>query len=209
MIGSLERIMQHVTHWRETFGANVPIVATSGGFDPLHIGHVRCLREAAELRGERGLLVVIVNDDEFLMKKKGYVFMPLKERMEVIDAIRGVDHVVFWGGEDGTVAGAIETLRPTIFAKGGDRSRPEHVPEVEVCKKVGCAVRFGVGGVDKAQSSSKLVEKERVVVAEKIRLSPPPLNVPPLTDEDAQKFLKACAEADFEGPPEPPKVVST
>lgn len=140
------------------------IVATSGGFDPLHVGHVRCIREAAniartDISDDLGNLVVIVNGDGFLQRKKGYIFMPLKERMEIIAALEGVDFVVPW--DDGTqfVTGALEQLMPAYFAKGGDRSTAENVPEFEVCKKIDCEVLFGIGGSDKAQSSSDLVKK--------------------------------------------------
>lgn len=83
--------------------------------------------------------------------------MPLSERMEIINAIRGVDFVVPW--EDGTqfVSGALEILCPDVFAKGGDRSTPESVPEYNVCEKIGCRIVFGVGGVEKVQSSSSLI----------------------------------------------------
>jgi len=137
---------------------SVPVVATSGGFDPLHAGHVRCLRASALLK-RGGYLVVIVNSDPFLLRKKGYVFMPLAERMEIIDAISGVDYVISWDDGGQYVTGALEMLRPTIFAKGGDRSSPEVVPEFQLCQKIGCQVKFGVGGTDKVQSSSELVKK--------------------------------------------------
>ena len=128
-------------------------VAISGGFDPVHVGHIRYIHAAAKL-GDR--LVAILNSDDFLLRKKGYVFMPLEERKEILESIKGVDEVVVAIDEDQTVAKTIELLRPDIFAKGGDRvvSVPE---EEEACRKVGCQVVFGVGG-GKVQSSSWLVE---------------------------------------------------
>src|SRR5260221_8477754 len=136
-----------------------PLIATSGGYDPLHLGHTRCIQGSALLKGENGLLVVIVNDDGFLLRKKGYVFMPIEERLELIAAIRGVDFVVPW--DDGTqfVTEAIKVMRPTVFAKGGDRSTAENVPEYDTCVKIGCNVVFGIGGSEKIQSSSDLVRK--------------------------------------------------
>jgi D-beta-D-heptose 7-phosphate kinase/D-beta-D-heptose 1-phosphate adenosyltransferase len=85
--------------------------------------------------------------------------MPLEERMELISSIKGVDFVVPW--DDGTqfVTGAIEIMKPNIFAKGGDRSIAENVPEYDACVKIGCKVVFGIGGKHKIQSSSALIEK--------------------------------------------------
>lgn len=142
----------------ECLGPTGKIVATSGGFDPLHVGHVRCIQEAAELKGRGGKLIVIVNGDGFLMRKKGFVFMPFEERLEIINAIAGVDYVVGWDDGSQFVSGALEILRPDIFAKGGDRSDPDKVPEFEVCKRIGCEIVFGVGGREKVQSSSNLTK---------------------------------------------------
>ncbi|MDF1497377.1 MAG: adenylyltransferase/cytidyltransferase family protein [Patescibacteria group bacterium] len=130
-----------------------PLVATSGGFDPLHIGHLRCLREASELGGT---LIAILNGDGFLERKKQYKFMPVDDRMEIIDGIKGVDIVIPW--DDGTqfVTGAIAQIKPDIFAKGGDRALPKDIPEWDICQEVGCKVIFNVGG-GKIRSSSELV----------------------------------------------------
>ena len=138
-------------------------VATSGGFDPMHVGHLRCLQESAIVAKDLNLpLVVIVNDDNFLLRKKGYAFMPLEERMEIIQGILGVDHVVAWSDVGQTVVGALTVLKPSVFTKGGDRDAAANVPEFDLCNQIGCEVRFGVGG-GKIQSSSDLVRsiKER------------------------------------------------
>lgn len=137
----------------------VPLVATSGAFDPLHIGHTRCIRAAGMLKGDHGLHVVIVNGDGFLQRKKGYVFMPLQERMEIISNFKGVDYVVPW--DDGTqfVSEALSIIRPNIFAKGGPRSERKDIPEYNTCMLIKCAVVMGIGGNEKLRSSSDLVEK--------------------------------------------------
>lgn len=132
------------------------IVATSGGFDPLHVGHLRCLQAARKL-GDK--LIVIVNGDGFLMRKKGYHVMPLGERLELIAAIEGVDAVMSWDDGTPTVCGALEILRPHVFAKGGDRDSAKNVPEAELCKHLGIEVVYGVGGSSKANSSSLLIRK--------------------------------------------------
>ena len=131
-----------------------PVVVTSGGFDPMHIGHLRCIQESAKIAGT---LIVIVNEDGFLLRKKGYAFMPVHDRMEIIDGLKNVDYVVPY--DDGTqfVSDAIRMLRPDIFAKGGDRAKPEDIPEWDACQEVGCKVVFDVGG-GKLRSSSELVK---------------------------------------------------
>lgn len=132
-------------------------VVTSGGFDPLHIGHLRCIQESARLaRQLRGQLIVIVNGDGFLRRKKGKPFMNHLERMEIIAGLRGVTYVVGWDDGSQTVTGAIEKLQPSLFTKGGDRNEKAVVPEFEMCEQLGCQVLFGVGG-GKIQSSSELL----------------------------------------------------
>jgi len=135
------------------------IVAVSGGFDPLHIGHVRMMQEAKKL-GDK--LVVILNNDNWLKKKKGYVFMSQKERKELIEAIGCVDKVVLTRHtkevEDRSVCEDLIRVKPHIFVNGGDRTR-KNIPEVPVCKDLGCKMVFSVGRGGKVQSSSWLIEK--------------------------------------------------
>ena len=130
------------------------IVAVSGGFDPIHIGHIRYFKEARKL-GDK--LVVILNTDEFLIKKKGYVFMPFEERKEILESIRWVDEVIPSIDKDQTVCRTLAELKPDIFAKGGDRTL-ENIPERTVCERLGIKMVFGVGG-GKFQSSSWLLNK--------------------------------------------------
>jgi D-beta-D-heptose 7-phosphate kinase/D-beta-D-heptose 1-phosphate adenosyltransferase len=141
------------------------LVATSGGFDPLHVGHLRCIQGTVKIAKElqkatlrKTKVVVIVNDDDFLLRKKNYAFMNLEERMEIVDGIEGVDYVVPWSSDDQTVTGALKAISPIVFTKGGDRTSSENVPEFEACERMNCAVIFNVGG-GKIQSSSELVAK--------------------------------------------------
>lgn len=136
------------------------IVATSGGFDPIHIGHIKLLKEAKSL-GDK--LVVILNNDNWLKFKKGFVFMPEHERAEIIKAIRYVDDVIVTKHEptttDISICKELEELKPDIFANGGDRKPDgDPIPEVELCKRLGIEIVYNVGG-DKAQSSSNLVHR--------------------------------------------------
>ncbi|MEK6890457.1 MAG: adenylyltransferase/cytidyltransferase family protein [Nanoarchaeota archaeon] len=90
------------------------IVATSGYFDPLHIGHIQCLELAKKL-GDK--LIVIVNNDKQAALKKGKEFMPFKERVEIIKSIKWVDEVFPSIDEDRTVCKSLEAIRPDILAK--------------------------------------------------------------------------------------------
>lgn len=134
-------------------------VAVSGGFDPIHIGHVRLFQHAKKL-GDR--LVVILNNDNWLMKKKGHVFMPQKERKEIIEAIRGVDGVFITkharNPKDMSICRELRILHPDIFGNGGDRML-KNIPEVKVCRKLGIKMKFGLGHGGKVQSSSWLIGK--------------------------------------------------
>lgn len=134
-------------------------VVVSGGFDPVHIGHVRMFNEARAL-GDR--LIVILNNDNWLMLKKGFVFMPEVERKEVIEAFRAVDEVVLTKHEAGTtdmsICKALEEIKPDVFANGGDR-KLENIPEVATCEAIGCEMVFNVGHGGKVQSSSDLAKK--------------------------------------------------
>jgi len=118
-------------------------VAISGAFDPIHVGHVRYIREAAKL-GDR--LVVILNSDDFLLRKKGFVFRPFEDRKEILENVKGVDEVIASVDEDQTVCKTLELLKPDIFAKGGARTGPENIPEAETCWKIGCKLATNVGG---------------------------------------------------------------
>ncbi len=133
------------------------VVAVSGGFDPLHVGHVRMFAEARKL-GDK--LVVIVNNDNWLRKKKGFVFMPEIERLEVVRACKGVDDVILTqhapNDEDATVCRELARLRPQVFANGGDRGA-FNTPEAELCQKLGIEMVYNVGAGGKIQSSSWMI----------------------------------------------------
>ena len=144
----------------ENWSNGCPVYMTSGGFDPLHVGHVRCILATTEMADvDGGYVIIIVNGDGFLERKKGKPFMRAQERAEIIAGLRGVDAAVIWDDGTQTVVGAIEKLKPTYFTKGGDRAAPEDIPEWDICKEVGCKVIFNVGG-GKVQSSSWLIEAQ-------------------------------------------------
>lgn len=127
-------------------------VMVSGGFDPIHVGHVRMIREAAQ----HGDVIVVANSDDWLYRKKGYNFMGFVERKEILMAIKGVVQVIPVNDKDGTVCEALRRIKPTYFANGGDRTS-DNTPEKRVCEELGIEMLWNVGG-QKIQSSSELVE---------------------------------------------------
>ena len=123
------------------------------------MGHLRQLQTASAMAGREGLVIVALNSDAWLQRKKGYVFMPWAERRELLLGCRFVDTVVAVDDADGGVGSALEQYRPDVFVKGGDRMElPER--EAQVCKQQGIQVVFGAGG-SKVQSSQDLVSRVR------------------------------------------------
>ena len=146
------------------------VICVSGGFDPVHIGHLRMMQEASKF----GKVVVIVNSDDWLMRKKGYIFMPFEERREILLSFRGVDGVSSVDDKDDTVCEALKRIHPDIFANGGDR-KEGNVPEYKICDNLDIEMVYNVGG-EKVQSSSNLVANSE-------HLSSYPNNLPRLMKE--------------------------
>ena len=128
-------------------------VVASGYFDPLHVGHIEYLSKA-KLLGDK--LVVIVNNDRQAELKKGKSFMDWADRMKIVGALRFVDDVVLSADYDETVCKTLSLLKPSIFAKGGDRMKGE-IPEGAICAKLGIKIVDGLG--KKIRSSSDLVKQ--------------------------------------------------
>lgn len=133
-------------------------VVVSGGFDPFHAGHLRMFRAARKL-GD--YLIVVLNNDNWLRKKKGCEFMPEEERKEIIEELRCVDEVILTkhglNDEDVSICKSLEEIQPDIYANGGDR-KADNIPEYGLCQEIGIEMVFNVGG-GKIQSSSELVNK--------------------------------------------------
>ena len=131
------------------------VVIVSGYFDPLHVGHLEYLQMASQL-GDK--LLVIINNDEQAILKKGESFMSEKDRMEIVFALECVDEVLISCDTDASVCKSLELasqfkpMADLIFAKGGDRNFGE-VPEVDICKKLGIEMVDSFG--EKIRSSSE------------------------------------------------------
>jgi cytidyltransferase-like protein len=169
------------------------IVLVTGGFDPIHSGHIEYFKSAREL-GDK--LIVGLNSDSWLEHKKGRAFMPWKERATIISAMHVVDRVISFNDEDGTATDAIRKVKdifPTgeiIFANGGDRTA-NNIPEMLITDVV---FKFGVGGDNKINSSSWILEEWKAPKTERpwgyyrVLHEVPGTKVKELTIEPGQKL---------------------
>jgi len=130
---------------------NKKMIAISGGFDPIHVGHIRMIEEASK----HGSVLVILNSDDWLQRKKGYVFMAWKERAYIMGNIKGVSVVTNVDDSDDTVCQALRRHKPDAFANGGDR-KSNNTPEMQLCSDLDIELLWNIGG-EKVQSSSELV----------------------------------------------------
>ncbi len=139
------------------------LIIVSGGFDPVHKGHVRMFKESKEI-GD--YVVTALNSDEWLERKKGKPFMRFEERKEILEAFRYVNEVISFNDYDDTASEAIRKIYDKYnseyeiyFANGGDR-KTHNVPEMSICEELGVKMIWNVGG-EKIQSSSKLIKGSR------------------------------------------------
>jgi cytidyltransferase-like protein len=136
------------------------LVLITGGFDPLHSGHIAYIQAAKKL-GDT--LVVGINSDAWLTRKKGSPFMSFDERMTIVKNIKDVDFVLEFNDDDGSAKSAIKLARQTwpdhkiIFANGGDRT-DANIPEMDIIDN-NLQFLFGVGGFNKANSSSWILQE--------------------------------------------------
>jgi cytidyltransferase-like protein len=130
-------------------------IAISGGFDPLHPGHIAMIEDAQKY----GEVHIIVNSDEWLIRKKGFFFQPWVDRKKILEAYTPHVHAV--DDADGTVCEALRRIKPDYFGNGGDRGLT-NTPELAVCEDLGIESVFELGG-GKYSSSSALNAKQRVL----------------------------------------------
>ena len=131
----------------------------SGGFDPIHEGHIEMIKSAA---AQSDGVILLLNSDEWLCRKKGKNFMSYKTRFSICSYLKNVVDVLDFDDSDNSASDGIRKVREKyphdrlVFANGGDRTK-ENIPECEVCKSCNVDLAFGVGGENKANSSSWLL----------------------------------------------------
>ena len=135
------------------------VVIVSGYFNPLHGGHLGMIEAAAKM-GD--YLIVVVNNDKQQLLKKGKIILNEENRLRLMRALKGVDQVMLSIDEEPPVTETLEMIArqypgcKLVFANGGDRSAPEVVPERDVCEKYNIEMVYGVGGTNKADSSTRI-----------------------------------------------------
>lgn len=145
--------------------ANSPrtLVIVSGYFGPIHVGHLDMI-EAGDAAGDE--LMVIVNNNAQQVMKKGKVIIDQADRLRIVQALRVVDHAMVSVDEDATVCASLAAIgerfpdHRLVFGNvGDDRRNNAEVPESEVCERYGIEMVFGMGGANKADSSSRLIKE--------------------------------------------------
>ena len=133
----------------------------SGGFDPVHIGHLRMFQDAKKMSNK---VILLLNNDEWLIKKKGKPFMNQNQRKEILEEFKSIDQVIIQHSNDKSSSKAIEDFviknpdKTICYCNGGDRSNIKNILEAVICKKLGVILEFGVGGEEKVESSSQLTK---------------------------------------------------
>ena len=135
------------------------IAIVSGYFNPIHVGHIRLFRSASELADH---LIVIVNNDAQQIMKKGKIIMKEDDRLYIVQNLIMVDRAVLAIDTDPSVRATLIAIHELnkhdqlIFCNGGDRRSATDSPETEICKELGIEMRFGVGGLNKYDSSTRI-----------------------------------------------------
>jgi cytidyltransferase-like protein len=134
------------------------VVAVSGYFNPLHVGHLDMIHLASRL-GDK--LVVIVNNDKQVALKGSVPFMPQTDRLKIVAALRGVNKVFLSIDKDKSVCKSLAKVKPDIFANGGDRHNINDVPEYPICQKLHIKMVDGLG--KKIRASSEMIARAAAV----------------------------------------------
>ena len=138
------------------------IVIVSGGFDPIHSGHIKLIREASE----HGSVIVLLNSDKWLQNKKGMEFLSFEERLIIMKELKNVIDVLDFDDSDKTCIDGLRKVKEKYpgykikFANGGDRNN-ETTPESLFCKENNIELLWGIGGENKSNSSSWILKKWR------------------------------------------------
>jgi len=139
------------------------VVAVSGYFNPLHVGHLEMIQMAKRLGDE---LVVIINNDAQVALKGSVPFMSLVDRVKILKALRDVDRVFISVDKDKTVCKSLMKVKPDIFANGGDRHNIGDIPEYPICKKYKIKMVDGLG--KKIRASSQLIANAAALKAQRV-----------------------------------------
>ena len=136
------------------------VILVSGGFDPIHSGHIKLIEDASKY----GSVVVLLNSDKWLQNKKGKAFLPFEERKIIMNALKNVIDVIICGELDNTCIDGMKTVLKKYpnnkikFANGGDRDN-KSTPELVFCEKNNIETLWGIGGKNKSNSSSWILKK--------------------------------------------------
>tara|TARA_B100001540_G_scaffold276958_1_gene264162 strand:- start:14 stop:793 length:780 start_codon:yes stop_codon:yes gene_type:complete len=138
------------------------IALLSGGFDPVHIGHLAMIKEAAEIAQK---VVILLNSDEWLIRKKGKPFMIGSQRAQILEEFESIHKVIIQDQDDDDSSNtAIKNFKEAnpkkiiCYCNGGDRSDVKKIRETKVCEDLNIDLIFGIGGVHKLESSSNLTK---------------------------------------------------
>jgi len=147
------------------------IAIVSGGFDPIHPGHIMMMEECKKFSD---YLIVGLNSDIWLTRKKGNFFMDMKHRSYVVSRLKVVDETMEFNDDDNSASDLLKKVvekypgTKVVFANGGDRSDPSKVRELEIAEKLKIELKFGVGGSHKESSSSDLLGRWKQYILESI-----------------------------------------
>ena len=147
------------------------IAIVSGGFDPIHPGHIMMMEECKKFSD---YLIVGLNSDVWLTRKKGNFFMDMKHRSYVVSRLKVVDETMEFNDDDNSASDLLKKVvekypgTKVVFANGGDRSDPSKVRELEIAEKLKIELKFGVGGNHKESSSSDLLGRWKQCILESI-----------------------------------------
>lgn len=147
------------------------IAIVSGGFDPIHPGHIMMMEECKKFSD---YLIVGLNSNVWLTRKKGNFFMDMKHRSYVVSRLKVVDETMEFNDDDNSASDLLKKVvekypgTKVVFANGGDRSDPSKVRELEIAEKLKIELKFGVGGSHKESSSSDLLGRWKQYILESI-----------------------------------------